>query len=164
MMKGKFPFLRDDEYTRAARFFSEMDHLHMVWARLRPEGIRRSEMGTLGAVAHLSETQNKAVTISMLAKAMKQSVPGISQKVSELENRGYLKRETTTEDRRVVTVELTPQGKTAAEGAVRDFLAQVDKALGQMGQEKSDQLLGLMSELSGAFENVYEEKKGGGAS
>ena len=152
-----------EEYAQASRLFDEMNRLRLVWGKMRPAGLRRSEMGTLGAVAHFSREGKTPATISLLAKTLRQSVPGVSQKVSELEKQGYLTRTTDKNDRRVVTVELTQQGDLVAKGAMRDFFSRVEQALGELGSEKTDELLKLMSQLSASLEAQQKTDEGGNA-
>ncbi len=149
------------EYAHAQQLFEAMNRMRMVWAQLQPVGLRRSEIGALGAVAHLEKMGAEAVTISSLAREMGQSVPGVSQKVSELEKQGYVRRVADEKDRRVVTVELTDEGRQVAEESLRDFLVRIEQALDRMGEEKSQTLFNLMQQLTETLETMVQEQKGG---
>lgn len=154
-------FWQKGEYAHAQQLFEAMNRMRAVWGQLQPVGMRRSEIGVLGAVDHLEKSGAKAVSISSLAREMGQSVPGVSQKVSELEKQGYLRRLADKKDRRVVTVALTPKGRKVAEACLRDFLLRIEEALARMGEEKSGALFALMQQLTEALETIAPEKKGG---
>ncbi len=154
-------FLQTGEYAKARQMFQEMDQMRMAWAQLQPVGLRRSEIGTLGAVAHLTGCKTGPVTISALAQEMHLSVPGVSQKVSELEKQGYLRRVAAKHDRRVVTVQLTGKGQKAAENSLRDFLRRIESTLARLGNEDVDTLFFLMHKLRLALEEEGKNMQGG---
>lgn len=158
---GMCSFWAEGEYAHAQQLFEAMNRMRAVWGLLQPVGLRRSEIGALGAVDYLEQTGTGPVTISRLAREMGHSVPGVSQKVSELEKQGYLRRVADEKDRRVVTVTLTEQGRRVAEENLRDFLGRIEQALARMGEENSQELFGLMRQLTETLETMATEQKGG---
>ena len=143
-----------EEYGRAADALDAMNDLRRAWAGFQPAApLNRSDMMTLGAIDGMSR-KGKAVTVSLLARMMHQSMPGISQKISGLEEQGYLRREPDAHDRRVSSIRLTDAGKQLAERGMRDFLGHIERALDVLGPEKADSLLDLMRELSEAMRQV----------
>ena len=118
---------KGNEFRQARQLFEIMNRMRGVWGRLRPVGMRPSELSTLVALARLEETGHGPVTIGTLAKEMGQSLPGVSQKVSELEKQGCLKRVTDERDRRVVTVGLTAPGRKVAGDALRSYLEKLSR-------------------------------------
>lgn len=146
-----------EEYGRAADALDAMNDLHRAWAGFQPLApLNRSDMMTLGAVAGMTR-KGRTVTVSLLAHAMHQSLPGISQKVSGLEELGYLRRVPDKSDRRVSCIQLTEAGGQLADKGLRHFLGRVEQALDTLGAEKADTLMALMRELSAAIRDVQAQ-------
>lgn len=147
------------DYADAALLLEEMDRLRRVWAGVRPvPPVTRAELNTLGIINHLLKQGVTPITVGQLAKHMGQSMPGVSQKVSVLEKQGYLKRVSSKDDRRVVTVELTEKGRYVSLHTMEEFLSRMEEALHLLGKEKTNTLVGLMGELSTAIETVNIKK------
>lgn len=157
-MKPKLPKLEGND--RAQELLEGMDRLRRAWAGVRPEPpLTRGDMMTLGALDGMTRGGQRA-TMSHLAHRMHLSLPGASQKVSALEELGYLRRVPDKRDRRVTCVELTDEGRRVAERALRDFLGRIETALDTIGPEKTDTLLELMRQLSDAIQRLSEPAPG----
>lgn len=149
--------LDEGRYASAIMLFDKMDNLHRVWNTMRPtHPLRRSEMLLLGSIARFSKRGCKPVTMSYLAKHMRQSAPAISQKVSGMEQAGYLKRTVGKEDRRMAYVELTPKGKKVTENALEEFLGNMQRALDMLGPHRTEELFGALQDLTNAIEKVQQ--------
>lgn len=147
-----------EEYSQAAKLLEAMENLHRMWAPMRPPPpLKRSDMMVLATLAEM-EKKGGPVTASRLARSMKQSLPGISQKLSMLENEGFLRRSVSESDRRVVCLEMTAQGKKKAETALRVFLRRMERATDILGQQKASQLATLLGELGEAIEQSKGEE------
>jgi DNA-binding MarR family transcriptional regulator len=86
----------------------------------------------LGVLAMLSV---RPCNLSELAEYQGVSLPTMSGSISRLETRGWVQRERSTADRRIVLVELTPKGQ---------------KRLAEMTQHAETYLVNLLGELSSA--------------
>ena len=158
-MKEIPEFLRQ-EYTLTAAVAEAMNHLRMVWTGIRPKPpITRSDLFLLSAIKRFSAEEGKKITVGSLARGMHQSPPGISQKVSMLEDAGYLRRRADKADRRVVCIEITPKGNQVVSQSMKEFAGRMEEALQKMGSEKTDTLLSLMQELSEHLEGVKKEEQ-----
>ncbi|MDL2324485.1 MarR family transcriptional regulator [Ruminococcaceae bacterium OttesenSCG-928-A16] len=148
------------EYAAAVGLFEQMDKLRRVWAGFHPmPPFKRSDLAMLGTIDRMLNHGEKKVTVSMLARQLQQSMPGVSQKITLLEEKGYVKREGDKADRRVIYIELTNKGKEVAHASLGEFLGRIESALNMMGEEKTNQLLALMQELSTAIETVQQQNK-----
>jgi DNA-binding MarR family transcriptional regulator len=78
-----------------------------VAAELR-HGEKNLNPAHLGALAMLTE---RACNLSELAEYQGVSLPTMSGSISRLETRGWVERERSTADRRVVLIKLTPKGQ-----------------------------------------------------
>ena len=86
----------------------------------------------LGALAMLAE---RPCNLSELAEYQGVSLPTMSGTISRLETRGWVRRERSTADRRIVLIELTPKGQAR---------------LAEMTHQAEKFLIGLVNTLSPA--------------
>lgn len=117
--------------NNAAELFRLMDRVRKAWQSVTPcEHLSKSQFGTLMAIAHhgrmpgqscTPSQEHGALTLTALAGAMHQSLPALSQRVSALEAQGYVERVPDPDDRRVIGVCVTPEGRTVMEVAYRRF-------------------------------------------
>ena len=149
------------EYRRAARMFDMMDWLRRGWSAIQPPSpLKRSDVILMSALHGRNEHGDERITVSALARKMHQSMPGISQKVSFLEQQGYVRRVVDENDRRVAFLELTDEGRVAAETAQRQFLGRIEEALETMGEQQADQLLERLADFGRALEELGRENVG----
>ncbi len=117
---------------------------------------------SLWAMAEIAEYEN--LTVSGLAKAMAVHQSTASNLMDKLETSGYVLRTRSTEDRRVVYLELTQKGRAALEkapppyrGILPDALMKLDPAiLEQLNQN----LIQLVSSLDYMQDNLGYELLG----
>lgn len=149
------------EYELGALFLEEVTQFRKTWSTFHPVlPVSHSELSMLGIVAQLSEKDAQPVTVSRIAELMKQSRPGVSQKLSLLEQEGLVKRVEDKEDRRIDHIVLTPEGEKFAQTAFREFLGRVEDALHVMGEDNARQFLTLLEDLRIALEQTGKEPKG----
>lgn len=142
------------EYALSETFLMKMHELHHSWNKFHPNPpLKRSDMMLLGNIVRLLEENDGKVTVSMLAKKMNQSMPGVSQKASALEEDGFVKRAGDKNDRRVTYISLTPKGQEMVQETLRSFMNRIQNVLEQLGPEKVDLAFEIMDELNDAFKN-----------
>lgn len=152
-MKGTMPMRQ--RYQNAARLLESMERTHLMWRRLAPPPpLSRGDFALLTFLHTLEQQGKPAATVGMLAREMKQSPPGISQKVSWLEKQGYLQRHPDEEDRRLTYVELTARGRAVASETLQGLMATLENALEGLGPGKAQTLLGLMEQLTHGLDRV----------
>lgn len=141
------------EYIRASVLFESLNRLHRIWMSFSPPPpLKRSDLMMLGAVLGEEQHGKGPPTASRLARHTHQSLPGVSQKLGQLEEQGYLQRSTSPADRRAVQVQLTEKGRSTAEGMLRGVLSRVERAFDTLGPEKTDALTQLLAQLCDAFD------------
>jgi DNA-binding MarR family transcriptional regulator len=87
------------------------------WNQICCYGISISQSHILDALAEEGDT-----TMQQLARRMFKSVSTMTRVVGQLVRRGYVKRRQDPEDRRVVKVSITPQGKAIVAAISRDLI------------------------------------------
>lgn len=129
--------------NNAAELFRLMDRVRKAWQSVTPcEHLSKSQFGTLMAIAHhgrmpgqscTPSQEHGALTLTALAGAMHQSLPALSQRVSALEAQGYVERVPDPDDRRVIGVCVTPEGRTVMEVAYRRFGSILSRSIDYLG-------------------------------
>ena len=87
--------------------------------RLEPKGITHAQWAALFMLQ-----SRRAATVAELARETQSDPGAMTRLLDRLEAKGFCRRERSTDDRRVVRVELTPEGEIAAQ-EVPVVLAQV---------------------------------------
>jgi DNA-binding MarR family transcriptional regulator len=87
--------------------------------RLSPKGITQAQWAALFMLARC-----RASTVAELARETQSDPGAMTRLLDRLEAKGFCRRQRSTEDRRVVRIELTPEGELAAQ-EVPVVLAQV---------------------------------------
>jgi DNA-binding MarR family transcriptional regulator len=89
--------------------------------------------------------------LTELAERHAVSLPTMSSSISTLEERGLVTRARDADDRRVVFVELTPDGRAVLEKFMCSVVGQVGELLAPLSNTEREQLLVGLSILSGCF-------------
>jgi DNA-binding MarR family transcriptional regulator len=87
------------------------------WNQICCYGISISQCYILDALAEEGD-----LTMQQLARRMFKSVSTMTRVVSQLVRRGYVRRRQDAEDRRIVHVTITPQGKAIVAAVNRDLI------------------------------------------
>ncbi|MBI4839625.1 MAG: MarR family transcriptional regulator [candidate division NC10 bacterium] len=87
------------------------------WNQICCYGISISQCHILDVLAEEGD-----LTMQQLAKRMFKSISTMTRVVAQLVRRGYVKRHQDPEDRRIVHVSITPQGKAIAAAINRDLI------------------------------------------
>ncbi|MDF2661054.1 MAG: hypothetical protein K0Q94_3845 [Paenibacillus sp.] len=87
------------------------------------------------------------IKVSELSEILHITMPSVSQMINGLEQKGYVKRVTTKNDRRVVYITLDSEGEAALAKAKKAFLSFTDEIVGRLGHEETEQLISLCTRL-----------------
>lgn len=110
--------------------------------------------GDLRLLRMISYHYADGATPSQLAQHMDVTLPTMSQKLTILENLGFIERINSTFDRRKTFVHITYEGKKIADESYQSFVDKISRASEKIGEEKIRQLNELLEEL---LENLEEE-------
>lgn len=156
-----------------SELFRVMDRMRKAWQNVTPcDTLSKSQFGTLAAIARpwamggppgsgpLPEAAPDAVRLTDLARAMRQSLPALSQRVSALEAMGYVERVPDPTDRRVTGVRVTPEGMAVQISARERFNGMMTRAIESLGQENLHTLLRLLTQLAQELEASAADPNG----
>jgi DNA-binding MarR family transcriptional regulator len=150
MVSAKFPTVKEPrledariilrspkQMTREQARETARDILHIIPAVMRTVAAQLRSAGELPAPAHfglLSILCERSRMLTELASLQGVSLPTMSNSISAMEERGWVRRTAPTEaDRRVAMIEVTPAGRAAldrvarsAEAHLAEMLAPID--------------------------------------
>jgi len=113
--------------------------------------------GELPAPAHfhlLSMLSHQPRTLTELAALQGVSLPTMSNSISALVDRGWVKRTAPTRDRRVVIIEVTPTGKSAVDRVGRCAEIHLAEVLAPLDAGSRKRLQGGLGILRKVFSNA----------
>ena len=85
--------------------------------------------------------------------------PAVSQMLNSLEKKAYIRREIDKEDRRKISITITPQGREALRQAKTDMDELLDMTIARFGEENTRQLISLLTLLADVSEGIAAEIK-----
>ena len=141
-----------DKYFDANAIFSIFSKNYMELKKGLP--IRPSEMGVLNIVTK----REGLFTPLMIAELLEVSKPMITNHITVLENKGYIVREYSKEDKRSFYVIPTQKAKelvNISEKQMSKYLQQMEETL---GNENFDKLLEMLKETNKIFKNIKREE------
>lgn len=126
--------------TRLARYLDDL-----AASCLGPLGLDRGEFDVLATL--LRSGPRGETTPTWLSESLLISGPGLTKRMTRLEERGLIARRLDPGDRRSLLVTLTPAGKEIAERSVKEHAAATAKAFDGLSASKQEQLNSLLREL-----------------
>lgn len=135
------------EMGNGEKIYQTMQKFHKLGISSKFSGeMPRSEIMML-KVINLDTSKTEGVTISALSERLKISKSAVSQMINVLEDKGYVERITTKNDRRIVYVRLTEIGEQSLEKSLRSLLESLNQVFVRMGDEDTETLLRLLNKL-----------------
>jgi len=128
--------------------------MHGIASRLRQTDhpLQPPHLSLLGRLAHCP------CNLSELAEQHAVSSATMSNMVTTLEERGWVKRERLSEDRRVVLVDLTPEGHDVLVAVHRQMEEHLAELLASLSREEYDTLLAGLAILRKVFQEASPHK------
>lgn len=158
----------DEISTEMLSLFRALTRLRRVWHDARPvEEVSKSMFASLMAIAHAGdknfpdyipvELVDGAISVKDLATLTHTTLPSISQRISSLEESGYVVRITDAADRRVCRVKLTKSGESVVKKAHDAMKKRMDKTMQEFGTENIEVLVTMLDKLSSSIETHNQE-------
>ncbi len=108
--------------------------------------LRHSEIHFLMLIAKVSDKQ--AVTPSDIAKKMEISLSAITHHLTALENKGYISRTPSPDDKRVTLVTLSDRGKLLVDKLQAGFWKKLCGLVEFLGDDDSRELIQLLTKMT----------------
>lgn len=130
---------------RSIGYLLKMSHAQMhdcAEAVLAPHGVSFVQW-----IAMLKLREGHALTASDLCRAMRHDNGALTRIIDQLEERGYVVRKRSREDRRVVELELTAAGSRKLDELMPPLIAQLNEVLGVFSKAEFAELVRLLDKL-----------------
>jgi len=110
--------------------------------RLEPQGITQAQWGPLFVLR-----SRRASTVAELARELQTDPGAMTRLLDRLESKGFCRRERSTDDRRVVHLELTPEGEAAADRVPVELSEVLNEHLAGFSKTEWTQLKGFLQRM-----------------
>lgn len=162
------------ESNQTLELLSAMDRLRRAWKNVSPgTSLNKSQFFTLmtlrnkGRQDFFPDCCNpgdsfEPMTLSELSKAMKQTMPAVSQRIRKLEELGYVERTQDQNDRRTIWIRLTQQGYDLLKETCHTMFERLNRVLervNQNGQNNAQQMIEAFHCLADAVQTEFERDK-----
>lgn len=121
-----------------------------------PEGVLPSYIRYLEAIIKLKENQNN-VKISELSSALNLPRPGVTRTVNSMVDKGYLKKDMSLDDGRVVYISLTQSGYDLFEKFNKIYFEDLSKDLNKISLEDADITVETITKF---YQVMWERRQG----
>jgi len=131
----------------AEKIYQIMQDFHKIGMNTKSTGdLSRSELMMLKMIK-LHSAATEGVTNSTLSELLEISKSAVSQMINALEDKAYVERLTTKNDRRLVYIRLTVSGEQRLEQQLQALLQRMAEIFDRMGREDTEDLLRLLEKL-----------------
>lgn len=149
---------------RIQKFELLMNRTRLIFSRMRSDlALSQGELAVLITIARRSSLmesgENMSASTSDIAKHMGTTMPATSKMIRNLSMKGYIRQIQSQHDRRVMHLALTEKGEAILDNELCKRQNLLKGVLHKFGEEKTTQLLDLMTELLVLIEKEAEEKK-----
>lgn len=121
------------------------------------QGISREEFYMMGTIEEYFEQEKDAegMNVSAIAKALDVSSPAVSRMLRGMEQKGYIMKRVSSQNRRNTLVRLTGKGVQAYERARKELDRLLTRVMDYMGQSDMEEFIRLWNKLAGGFIEEY---------
>lgn len=119
-----------------------------------PEGVMPSYIKYLEAVQTL-EKNSSHVRVSDISDALDLPRPGVTRTVKEMEQKGYLRKLASPDDRRVTYISITEEGRELSRKYDENYFSELSAYLDDISEEEAD----CMIRTIGKFYDIMCERR-----
>ncbi len=134
-----------------------MDIIPLVMRVMSAEMRTSEHSPAANHVPLLGTLQFRPYTLSDLAETHSVSSPTMSSTISTLEERGWVQRERSQEDRRIVWVSITPEGKRVLDDIQQHVIKRIAALLEDLSDEDKAHLIEGLTVLRDSFAAALEK-------
>jgi DNA-binding MarR family transcriptional regulator len=120
--------------------------------RLEPKGLTHAQWGPLFMLR-----RSRASTVAELARELNTDPGAMTRLLDRLECKGLCRRSRSTDDRRVVNIELTPEGEAAADHVPVELSEVMNEHLAGFSKAEWTQLKGFLRRMLANGEAMSEK-------
>ena len=120
-----------------------------------PEGVMPSYIKYLEAVQTL-EKNSSHVRVSDISDALDLPRPGVTRTVKEMEQKGYLRKLASPDDRRVTYISITEEGRELSRKYDENYFSELSVYLDDISEEEADCMIRTIEKF---YEIMCERRK-----
>ena len=120
-----------------------------------PEGVMPSYIKYLEAVQTL-EKNSSHVRVSDISDALDLPRPGVTRTVKEMEQKGYLRKLASPDDRRVTYISITEEGRELSRKYDENYFSELSAYLDDISEEEADCMIRTIGKF---YEIMCERRK-----
>ena len=120
-----------------------------------PEGVMPSYIKYLEVVQTL-EKNSSHVRVSDISDALDLPRPGVTRTVKEMEQKGYLRKLASSDDRRVTYISITEEGRELSRKYDENYFSELSAYLDDISEEEADCMIRTIGKF---YEIMCERKK-----
>lgn len=127
------------------------------WYHSPNNGLKPSELVVLNLIKKERQPADPGIRVSEISRLLNVTSPTITQIIRSLEDKGLIDRNTDQEDRRAVRIKLTGSGENILAETARTFYASFNGLVEHLGESKSKQLAGILTDVFAYFRNSTKQ-------
>ena len=120
-----------------------------------PEGVMPSYIKYLEVVQTL-EKNSSHVRVSDISDALDLPRPGVTRTVKEMEQKGYLRKLASSDDRRVTYISITEEGRELSRKYDENYFSELSAYLDDISEEEADCMIRTIGKF---YEIMCESRK-----
>lgn len=138
-------------FTTAASMGYLLKVAHTLMVETASEAFAGRDISFIQWIALMKLREGAAMTPGDLCREMRHDTGALTRLLDQLEDRGYISRKRSEQDRRVVYLELTPAGRKQATELVPLTVERLNAALGDFTKAEFQELTRLLNKLIGTL-------------
>ena len=123
-----------------------------------PKGVTSSYIQYLDVIQTL-EKEGKQVKVSDISERMNLPRPGVTRTVKEMENKGYLKKISSSLDRRIVYISLTDAGKELSNTYDKYYFSMLERHVNGISDKEADNMILTIDKFYQIMKNMRKENE-----
>ncbi len=123
-----------------------------------PKGVTSSYIQYLDVIQTL-EKEGKQVKVSDISERMNLPRPGVTRTVKEMENKGYLKKVSSSLDRRIVYISLTDAGKELSNTYDKYYFSMLERYMNGISDKEADNMILTIDKFYQIMKNMRKENE-----
>lgn len=139
-----------EEKTIAEQLMRAQHRFIKAHKRITFPEMRKSEFIVLDMIQRgkIKGKSLEGVSVSELAKNLLVTTPAVSKILRDMEEKGYIKRETDKNDRRNTIVKVTKKGEQARKETCKRMDLLMQNSINRLGEENTEELIRLLNQLT----------------
>ena len=105
-----------------------------------PKGVSSSYIQYLDVIGSL-QAKGLKVKVSDVSESMNLPMPGVTRTLKEMERKGYLKKESSNEDKRITFIYITKKGEELSDTYDKYYFSELAPYMDKISQEEADSMI-----------------------